>query len=352
MIERHGWNATAFQTLESGYSYFFHGRDACVAYVDLPGAWVAAGSPLAPGEELGPTAAAFVQAARAAGKRACFFGTESRFVQSRVDGLRSICIGEQPSWDPRQWPALLATHRSLREQLRRARVKGVVVRELTADEIAGGPTHDAMREIATRWLAARPLAPMGFLVRLQPFTHPEHRACFVAEVDGRVVAFAGVIPVPARRGFFLEDLVRDRDTPNGTSEQLVDAVMRWAARRDSPFVTLGLAPLAGEVPRALRIIRAATRRLYDFDGLHRYKAKLRPSTWTPIHLSYPETQSAVVSVIDALAAFTDGGFLRFAMRTLTFRTRRAHAVAALAAPPHGAEPAALGSRRTRDDATV
>lgn len=31
LIQRHGWNATAFQTLEAGYAYFFHGDDACVA---------------------------------------------------------------------------------------------------------------------------------------------------------------------------------------------------------------------------------------------------------------------------------------------------------------------------------
>ena len=34
LVARHGWNATAFQTLEAGYRYFFHGSDACVAYID------------------------------------------------------------------------------------------------------------------------------------------------------------------------------------------------------------------------------------------------------------------------------------------------------------------------------
>ena len=46
LVERHGWNATAFQTVEPGYSYFFHDDDACVAYVDTGSAWVAAGAPL------------------------------------------------------------------------------------------------------------------------------------------------------------------------------------------------------------------------------------------------------------------------------------------------------------------
>ena len=40
---RFGFNATAFQTLGDGFSYFFVGDDACVPYVDTGRAWVAAG---------------------------------------------------------------------------------------------------------------------------------------------------------------------------------------------------------------------------------------------------------------------------------------------------------------------
>src|SRR5882724_3789546 len=114
LVARHGWNATAFQTLEAGYRYFFYGTDACVAYVDTGGAWVAAGAPLAHTGELAEVVSAFVQAARAAGRRSCFFGTEERLRASTAEALRSLNIGEQPSWDPRVWPARLATHRSLR----------------------------------------------------------------------------------------------------------------------------------------------------------------------------------------------------------------------------------------------
>jgi phosphatidylglycerol lysyltransferase len=316
LVVRHGWNATAFQTLETGYRYFFHGAEGCVAYVDTGRAWVAAGAPIAQGEQLEAVVSAFVRAARAAGKRACFFATEERLHASTGEALRSLGIGEQPAWDPRSWPVTLAGRRSLREQLRRARAKGVTVRLLSATELERGTTHDQLARIAERWLRSRVMAPMGFLVRLEPFAFPAERRCFVAEVAGQVVAFAGVIPVPVRGGWFLEDLVRDPNAPNGTSELLVDAVMRWANDTGSQWLTFGLAPLAGTLPSWLRFVRRSAGVLYDFEGLRAYKAKFTPDTWSPIFLSYPARQNQLASIADALAAFAPGGLLRFAWRSL------------------------------------
>ncbi|HEX7477184.1 MAG TPA: DUF2156 domain-containing protein [Polyangiales bacterium] len=316
LVERHGWNATAFQTLGSGYSYFFHGDDACVAYVDTGSAWVAAGAPIATPAAISSCASAFTRAARLSGKRSCFFATEERFRELAGGALRSLLIGEQPSWDPRRWPATLAQHRSLREQLRRARAKGVHVRRATAQELQVGPTRVGIMRVVERWLETRGMAPMEFLVRVDPFTFPNKRACFVAEQDGSVIGFAGVIPVPTRSGWFIENLVRDPDAPNGTSELLVDAVMRWLATTTSTWLTLGLTPLAGDVAGILRLARDQSAWLYDFKGLHAYKAKLRPNAWSPIYLSYPATQSEFLSIVDVLAAFARGGFLLFGIRSL------------------------------------
>lgn len=342
LVVRHGWNATAFQTLEVGYRYFFHGADACVAYVDTGSAWVAAGAPIAKATELEQVVRAFVHAARQAGKRCCFFATEERLRSGAGEALRSLAIGEQPNWDPRHWPEILAQHRSLREQLRRARAKGVQIRLLDSAELARGKTHDQLARIAERWLNARSMAPMGFLVRLEPFSFPSARRCFVAEIDGRALAFAGVIPVPRRDGWFLEDLARDPSAPNGASELLVDAVMRWASAEGSSFLTFGLTPLSGSLPRWLRLVRRSTTFLYDFEGLRAYKSKFRPLDWSPIFLSYPTGQSLLASVADALAAFTQGGFVRFGWRSLRRGPRvvlRARARPRAASPsPRRAEP--------------
>ncbi|MBZ5709766.1 DUF2156 domain-containing protein [Nannocystis pusilla] len=315
LVERHGWNVTAFQTFGAEFTYFFHG-DGCVAYVDTGSAWVAAGAPIAPTDELAAIADAFVRAAREARRRCCFVATEDRFLDATSAALRALAIGEQPVWDPQTWPGTLRRHSGLREQLRRARAKGVRVRRIDPAELDAGPLADAAAELTRRWLATRAMPPMRFLVGLGPFTFPELRRCFVAERDGHVVGVAHVIPVPRRRGWFVEHLLRDPQAPNGTVEVLVDAVMRRATEEGCSWLTLGTAPLAGAVPRPLRFARSRLRFLYDFEGLQRFKAKLRPAEWCPTFLSYPPSQGVIVTFVDVLAAFVPGGLLRFGARCL------------------------------------
>jgi lysylphosphatidylglycerol synthetase-like protein (DUF2156 family) len=316
LVRRHGWNATSFQVLEPGYRYFFHGPDAAVAYVDTGRAWVAAGAPLADEASIVAAAAAFVAAARAAGRRASFFATEERFASQAP--LRSLLVGEQASWDPAGWGAALAGSRSLREQLRRARAKGVRVRALDALEAtaAGAPTRTAVLALVDRWLRGRELAPMGFLARVDPSGFLADHRLFLAERHGELVALLSVAPIWGRAGWLLQNIVRAPDAPNGTGELLIDAAMREAEARGHTYVTLGLAPLAGDVPPPLRLARVAGGGLYDFEGLRAFKAKLRPARWDPVFLSFPPATGAARAIVDVLAAFARGGLLRFGLRTL------------------------------------
>jgi len=312
LLERHGWNATSFQILEPGFRYWFDGDDACVGYVDTGRAWVAAGPPIAAADRLAETSARFVAAAAAAGRRVCLFATEDRFRDAA--SWPSLRIGEQPIWAPAEWDDILKSRKSLREQLRRARAKGVVVRALGSEELHARRAE--LDALIARWLASRTIAPMGFLVQVDPFVFPERRRFFVAEQSGKIVGFLGVIPIYARDGWFFEDFLRDPDAPNGTIEVLVDAGMRAAREAGVAMVTLGLAPLAGDVGFVLASAKLLGRGLYDFDGLRAFKAKLSPRSWDPIFLSYPPGRSSVLAVVDTLTAFARGGLLKFGIETL------------------------------------
>lgn len=320
LLQRHGWNSTSFQILEPGFRYWFvsdsAGRDvAVIGYVDTGRAWVAAGAPVGPVERYAELTARFVAEARTAGRRVACFATESRF-HDTVD-WQSLRVGDQPIWAPDDWASVLKQSRSLREQLRRATAKGVVVRVIDPSELAPGqPVRTALDGLIARWLASRIIAPMGFLVQVDPFTFPAERRYFVAEQAGAVVGFLCVIPIYARRGWFFEDFLRDPSAPNGTVELLVDAGMRAAAAEAMPYVTLGLVPLSGEISPWLRAARRWGSTLYDFDGLRAFKAKLKPRAWDPIYLAYPPSSSGFVAMFDTLTAFARGGLLRFGFETL------------------------------------
>jgi phosphatidylglycerol lysyltransferase len=316
LLKKHGWNSTSFQILEPGFEYWFDDDgDACVGYVDTGGAWVAAGPPVAAHDRIAGVLQRFVDAAAKAGRRVSCFGTEDRF--NELVGWPAIRIGEQPVWSPADWPAIIKSSKSLREQLRRARAKQVVVEELTPVQLeAGHATRSELETLIARWLASRTIAPMGFLVQVDPFTFPPERRYFVARHNGKIVGFLGVIPIYARRGWFFEDFLRDPSAPNGTIELLVDAGMRAAQTAQVELITLGLAPLAGAVSPWLRIARKLGRALYDFDGLRAFKAKLKPKSWDPIYLSHPQKQHPITATIDTLTAFSRGGLLRFGVATL------------------------------------
>jgi phosphatidylglycerol lysyltransferase len=320
ILRRHGWNATSFQVLEPGFHYWFADDDGCVAYVDTGRAWVAAGAPLCTRERLMELAERFAAEAAHHRRRLAFFAVESRFVES----LRwpNLLVGEQPEWDTHLWPQTVHGSSSLREQLRRARAKGVSIRTASREELASpeAPLRRSLEVLVSTWLGRHEMAPLGFLVQVDPLTLLKDHQVHVAEARGQLVGFLSASPVFSRGAWLFQNLVRAPNAPNGTAELLVDHAMKAASKTtldgSASMVTLGLAPLAGAVQPALRWARSAGAVLFDFDGLHAFKARLRPTRWTPIYLTFPPRQGAVATVLDVLSAFARGRLFRFGLQSL------------------------------------
>ncbi len=284
------------------------GSDAVVSFADTGGAWVGVGAPFADASQIPAVAESFVQCARERGRRACFFATEVR----AIEGFSRLLLGEQPVWRPSAWPDCVSRHRRLREQIRRPRAKGLVVRRVEPREL---DSHTDLRAqidaLAREWLGTRRMLPMGFLVAIEPFHLPEEHRYFVAVQGQRVVAFLSAVPVYARCGWLIEDVLRSRRAPNGTTEALIDMLMRDVA--DSEFVTLGLVPLSGPVSPWLRAVRFVSTPLFDFTGLRRFRQRLHPARWESVWLLYPRSGWAAIHVMDSLRAFAGGSLTRFAL---------------------------------------
>lgn len=314
-VRRFGRDAVAFQALQSEMRHWFdtpppEGTGGCVAFFDTGAAWVAAGGPLAPEADSGRAACRFVEAARVAKRRASFFATERI-----LPGFGAIPLGEQPVFAPSRWLDGPARGRRMREQLRRARAKGVRVRSIGPDALrAGTPLRAEVDALAADWLRGRPMEPMGFLVALELFHVPCEHRYLAAERAGRLIAFLSAVPVPAREGWLVESVVRAPDAPNGTSETLFAALC--AEVSGSQIVSLGLAPLSGARPAWARIVAVLGRPLYDFAGLRAFKVRLHPDRWEPVFLLHPRQGGAARPVLDALRAFAGGSLVRFGARSV------------------------------------
>ncbi|TKD06333.1 phosphatidylglycerol lysyltransferase domain-containing protein [Polyangium fumosum] len=313
-----GRETVAFQSLAPGMRAWSDGAGAWVAFADTGQAWIAVGSPLCAPEQTGRVARAFVQAARVAGRRAGFCAVEE---VPRDPFFERLPLGRQPVWDPLQWERVLAGRKSLREQIRRARAKGVRARVARGEEL-GGALGAAMAALSARWLAGRRGGPLGFLLSVDLFSRPSERLYVVAERDERLVAVLVAVPVPGRGGWFFEDILRADDAPNGTVELVVDAAMRALAGASCRRVTMGLVPFAGPLPRGLRILRRLGHDIYDFEGLRAFRARFAPDAWEPVWFVRPRGTREIVALWDVASALTGGHPLRFAFRAWAEGRRR------------------------------
>ncbi len=317
LVMRYGWNATAYQILNPGIAHWFSSRDdAVVGYVRRSGVRVVAGAPVCAPEQLRDVVAEFASHAGAAGDRVCYFGAGERLEAAmRAAGTcGTVSLGAQPSWDPRNWARIVGTHASLRAQLHRARNKGVAVERWSAERAR---SNAALTTLLAEWLETRGLPPLHFLIETDTIALTRDRRIFVAHRAEIAVAYLVASPVPARRGWLIEQIVRGRLAPNGTSELLVDAAMHALAAEGAAYVTLGLAPLSrhssdtnSAIPKwlglVLRSVRAYGRRFYDFDGLDRFKSKFAPEQWEEI-IAIDDRSPFSMHALWAIAAAFGGG---------------------------------------------
>lgn len=317
LVLQHGWNATSYQILNPGLKHWFStGGDAVVGYVKHGGVRVVAGAPVCPGDRLAAVAAEFEQEAASQKERVCYFCAERR-LESLYRGVASHCmvaLGSQPVWDPDRLSTTITSKASLRAQLHRARNKGVRIHE-RPPETAGDTAE--LEECLQQWLAAKGLPPLHFLVEPWTIGRLADRRTFVATQDGRILGFLVASPVPARRGWLIEQIVRRPQAPNGTSEWMLDAAVRALATGGSRYITLGLAPLSrrGDLggqrePAWLRAtfgwLRAHGRRFYNFRGLETFKAKFAPDRWDPVYAVTNEPSFSPRSLYAIAAAFGGG----------------------------------------------
>jgi phosphatidylglycerol lysyltransferase len=291
LVLRFGWNAMAYQILNPGMRLWFSaGGEGVAGYVRAGGYRVVAGAPVAPPERLAEVAAEFAADTRRARQRLCYFGAQDRMLEllpAERGPASALLLGAQPVWNPARWNAIVPAKASLRAQLARARNKGVTVRPSASSQEPG------LQRCLTEWIERRGLPPMHFLVEWNILPRLLDRRLFVAERAGETVGFLIASPIPLRQGWLIEQIIRGRAAPNGTTELLLDTAVRAFAADGAEYVTLGLSPLSRAVPQQpappwslrplLALTRIHARRFYNFEGLERFKRKFLPESWEPIY---------------------------------------------------------------------
>ena len=262
-----------------------------VAYNEFGKVWLVPGEPLTTVENLAKVTDCFLRKARAKGRVVGFMPATQQFArQCGGLGLRAVKIGSAPYFDLATWAPRGDRAKKARAGVNQARRAGVRVAEVVEID------QRLVRETAClckSWLATRRSAlRFEWLLTVDLFLHKERKKYFTArDASQRLVGFLAASPIPAREGWYLEDILRSKDAPNGTADLLVVEVLGSLKRDGAKIATLGTALMAMEgsfdpevrdspsLSKAAQFLANCVSIFYNFDGVRHFKAKFAPSWW-------------------------------------------------------------------------
>ena len=287
----YGYNAHSLVSIAPGaLRWSTPDIDGAVIYGEFGRVWLAAGDPLAPLAERGELARQFAAYAKRKNRVVAFVPVTAEFAGLLApNDFAAVKVGAAPYFDLQIWNPRGECAKKLRAGVNQARRAGVEI-----DEAIGGVDERLRSETAQlclNWLGSRRSATaFGWLVALDPFLHSQHKRYFTARVSGRLVGFLSISPIPLRQGWYLEDVIREPDAPNGMATLLVAEALKRLRDEGSVLATLGTAPLAADgsndvptenrrVARALELASSRLSGFYNFAGLRQFKGRFVPSWW-------------------------------------------------------------------------
>jgi phosphatidylglycerol lysyltransferase len=286
----YGYNAHSLVSIAPGAMLWSTPEiDGAIIYSEIGRVWLAAGEPLARAENQAELATRFLEQAREHNRVVAFVPATAAFARSSASrDFSAVKVGAAPYFDLKTWNPRGDSAKKMRAEINQARRADVTVESL--NQIDDDVKQEAA-ELCLRWLGNRRTATsFGWLIALDPFRHADHKKYFLARAHEKLVGFLSASPIPTRKGWYLEDVLRDPDAPAGTATLLVFEALQALKKDGAELATLGTAPLAKDgsneistehpvVARALSVASKQFSGLYNFEGLRRFKGKFAPSWW-------------------------------------------------------------------------
>ena len=304
---------------QSGLTFTEHGKIRLVA-----------GEMLGSDDNLEAAVRRFVDEARAEKKLVAFLPTTEKFARAVAPlGFEAVKIGASPYFDLPTWNPRGNKAKKMRAGVNQATRAGVAVEQAAQRNLS------FCREVADlceNWSNTRRAAvKFGWLFELAPFQHAERKKFFAARnAQGKLVGLLAASPIPARDGWYLEDVLRAADSPNGTTDLLVYEALKTLAGEGAKLATLGTSPLAGDgadsladdqrplSKKLLNVSREYFEPIYNFKGLRHFKGKFVPSWWESEYVLLPKGFFVPPQVANTFArAVLPNGFWQFVLSQIS-----------------------------------
>lgn len=317
-------NLARFALLGDKQFYFHPSGEAMIAYVVRSGAGLALGDPIGPDTLRAETIRGFIALCAMNGWKPVFYQTKEAESYETAD-LAAFAIGECAVMDLADFTLEGASNKELRNTLNRLERDGYRIQHHAAPQVPARIA--ALRAVSDEWLAGKAGSEKSF--SLGAFEDGYIRASDVMtleDADGRIVAFANFVHVPAIKQTSV-DLMRHRDiVPSGAMRALLASMALAAKEQGYATFDLGLAPLAGvgeredaaAIEKALHLVFERVTEPYNFQGLYAFKKKFHPR-FEPRYLICPSALDVLPALQAVTAADASVSFWREAIAELARR---------------------------------
>ena len=278
---------SGFLSLSPRNEFFsLDGQAGFIAYRERGKHLVAFGGVNAPPESRERLLDAFLEAARARGRRVMVVQLrESQAPLFTARGFTVNPLGTSYAVSLAGYTLAGGKKMKLRNKIKRAKTEGLVVQEVGRELPRSEETFARLREISAAWLAEKGKKELEFMIgELGAVDDADRRIFVVGDAAGKAQAFITYVPVWGSRPGLLHDLTRKRPEAAVGAQELCNsfAIERFVAER-VPFLHFGFTPFivppqpgpnaSGTMHWIVNKLRTHGQAVYPSDSQAAYKEK-------------------------------------------------------------------------------
>jgi phosphatidylglycerol lysyltransferase len=285
LIAAHGRGGDMIAVTGDKMLMFGPAGKSVLSYAVKGTSWIAMGAPVGEAEDVEDLSWAFHDAARAAGARPVFYEADPGFTEQAIDmGLTLHKMGEEAMVPLTRFSLEGPARKKLRTTHARAGRDGLVLELVApphAEELITG-----LRGISDDWLGQHAAREKQFSVGRFDAAWLGRTRVALLRHNGVLCAFANLME--SERGCAVDMMRYRQGAPTGTMEFLFTELMLQLKAEGCTEFSLGMVPFAG-LPgrrgatlwaRFGNLVYSRGEKLYNFEGLHRFKSKFDPD-WQP-----------------------------------------------------------------------
>lgn len=327
-VEQHGRSSLARFALFPDKWYAFSSGGSVTAFAIKGRVAVALGDPIGPEADVPAAIQSFQTLCVRNDWTAAYYQTLPDHLDSyRAAGFHALHIGNEGIVPVLTFTLEGREGKTLRGAVNRLRRGGYDA--VLHEPPLSGLLVEELRRVSDEWLAMMHGAEKGFSLGWFDDAYiQESPVMAVHGPDGRVTAFANIIPEYQVNEVTIDLMRRRAGSVPGTMDFLFVRLLQWARDRGYATFNLGLSPLAGvglrpdasPAEHALHYLYEHLNQVYSFAGLHAFKEKFAPQ-WAPRYLIYPGAASLPAVALAVIRADASDRFVWDYAREFAGRAR-------------------------------